>query len=117
SDDVQAFADAGFLLRRDCHYQWFNRDYASFDDFLAALSSERRKKIRRERRRVAEAGLVTEILTGANMSESLWRCVYRFYTNTYEERGQAPYLSLGCLLEWGEKISDMLRIFVVRDGA
>ena len=115
-EDVQAFADAGFLLRRDCHYEWLNRDYVSFDDFLATLSSERRKKIRRERRRVTEAGLVTEVLAGREMSEALWHDVYRFYANTYEERGQAPYLSLPCLLDWGEKLGDALRVFLVRDG-
>src|SRR5262249_50471764 len=115
-EDVQAFADAGFLLRRDCHYQWFNRDYVSFDDFLATLSSERRKKIRRERSRVAEAGLVTEMLSGREMDEALWRDVYRFYANTYEERGQSPYLSLPCLLDWSETLGDLLRIFLVRDG-
>ena len=48
---------AGWLLRRDCHFQWHNRGYRDFDDFLDAFSAEKRKKARRERRRVLEQGI------------------------------------------------------------
>ena len=66
---LQEITDLGLMLRKDCQFHWFNRDYASFDDFLAAFRSSRRKNTRRERRRVRDAGVtvttaVVSALTG-----------------------------------------------------
>lgn len=63
--DLDAARDASALVRRDCHFLWRNRGYRDFGDFLDRLSARRRKNIRRERRRVAEAGIRIEVLTPA----------------------------------------------------
>ena len=67
--------------------------FRSFDDFLASLSQEKRKKIRQERRKVAEAGVTFRWSLGADISPSDWDFFYRCYERTYLEHGNAPYLS------------------------
>ena len=92
------FADTipdGWLHRQDIRYVWRNRQpdpYADFDDFLSALTSKRRKEIRRERRRVDEQGIVFETRWGEELSADEWRQVDTCYARTYAVRGQAPYL-------------------------
>lgn len=94
ADQASREALAGLpLVRRDaCHFRWFNRDYADFDDFLARLVSRKRKSLRRERRRVAEQGLTVERRRGTDIPEHWWRAFYRFYAATYLKHGQRPYL-------------------------
>jgi uncharacterized protein len=95
--DRVAYREAGFLLRKDCHYQWFNPGYRDFDDFLDRLDGRRRKEIRRERRKVANAGIHIEIKSGREISEYIWPTIYDCYSRTYLLRGQPPYLSFDCL--------------------
>jgi predicted N-acyltransferase len=73
--------EQGFALRQGQQYHWLNRGYASFDDFLADLSSGRRKTIRRERRE-AQAGIEIHALTGADLNEDHWDAFYQFYMDT-----------------------------------
>jgi uncharacterized protein len=112
ADDRTAYTEAGFLLRMDCHYQWFNPGYRDFEDYLDALPGRRRKEIRRERRKVAEAGVRFEIMAGAAVPEPLWPAIYRCYANTYRLRGQPPYLSLECLKAIGRSLGREVRMFL-----
>lgn len=93
----EAAADAalahGALLRQDLQYHWHNRGYADFDAFLGALSADKRKKIRRERRKVEEAGIRYQRQPAAALSAADWDEVYALYASTYAMRGQAPYLT------------------------
>lgn len=82
----------GLLLRKDCQFHWHNRNYSSFDDFLAGFTAEKRKKTRRERRRVAEAGIRFRVLTGEEMTDPLWAEVMPLYASTFWRRGHDPYL-------------------------
>lgn len=91
--DYTQLAQHGAVLRRDCQYQWFNRDYPNFDAFLETLTSKRRKEIRRERRRVAEGGIKMYIHSPDDIDEALWQTLYIFYSRTYLVRGQRPYLT------------------------
>ncbi|HEX6999238.1 MAG TPA: GNAT family N-acetyltransferase [Gammaproteobacteria bacterium] len=83
----------GFLVRKSCQFHWHNQGYASFDDFLARFSSEKRKKARRERRRIAEAGVVFEHLRGDEPTAADWDASFAFYSRTFLRRGHAPYLN------------------------
>ena len=74
---------AGWLLRRDCHFQWHNRGYRDFDDFLAAFSAEKRKKARRERRRVLEQGIEFQTLRWHELTEQQLERVYGFHALTF----------------------------------
>ena len=84
-----------WLERHDVRYVWHNQEpepYNDFDDFLGALSSKRRKEIRRERRRVAEQAISFETRFGETLTEAEWAAVDACYARTYAVRGQAPYL-------------------------
>jgi predicted N-acyltransferase len=84
----------GLLLRRDCQFHWYNHGYADFDAFLATFTAEKRKKVRRERRRVAEAGIDFQTLGGAELDERSWRTIYALHADTFLRHGHTPYLSL-----------------------
>jgi uncharacterized protein len=83
----------GWLLRRDCHFQWHNRGYRDFDDFLDGFSADKRKKARRERRRVAEQGIEFRTLRGDELSEALLERVFRLHEITFIRHGHTPYLN------------------------
>jgi hypothetical protein len=94
-DSAQAheLAERGLLLRKDCQFHWHNRDYATFDDFLEDFTAEKRKKARRERRRVAEAGITFRTLTGDEIDERLWADIMPLYGSSFWRRGREPYLN------------------------
>jgi len=83
----------GWLLRRDCHFQWHNHDYRDFDDFLSGFSAEKRKKARRERRRVLEQGIEFVTLHGHEIDDAQLARVYDFHVLTFMRHGHAPYLN------------------------
>jgi predicted N-acyltransferase len=82
----------GWLLRHGIQYHWFNRGYASFDDFLAALSSRKRKTIRKERE-AARQGLEIRILRGAEIGAADWDAMWAFYQDTGSRKWGRPYLT------------------------
>ena len=88
-----ALAQTGFMIRQGVQFHWQNGGYRHFDDFLAALSQPKRKKIRAERRKVAEQGVRLHRLIGTDISESDWDFFYRCYEATYAAHGSTPYLT------------------------
>jgi len=99
--DMAACAQDGWLLRHSAlRFYWHNRTgggapgrrYRDFDDFLADLSQDKRKKIRQERRRVAQAGVRVRALYASAITHDDWDFFYRCYARTYREHGNAPYL-------------------------
>jgi predicted N-acyltransferase len=84
---------AGWLLRRDCQFHWTNRGYTSFDGFLESFTAEKRKKAKRERRRVAEAGITYETRLGGEMDSRLLDRVYAFHRDTFLRHRHEPYLT------------------------
>ena len=86
--------DGAILHREAVQFHWFNRDYRSFDDFLATFRSSRRKNLKRERRRVAEQGVSLCRKTGTDISDEDWHGFYHRYVDTYRKRsGHDGYLS------------------------
>ena len=92
--ELDALRTAGLKLRKDCQFHWHNRGYKSFDDFLATFNSTKRKKVRRDRRHVAEQGITFKRLTGGEMDQTLWRDVYELISMTFLRRGSLPYFNL-----------------------
>ncbi|MBC7470028.1 MAG: N-acetyltransferase [Ramlibacter sp.] len=95
-DDVAACEEAGLMLRHTVQFHWTqhpDKAWDSFDDFLASLAQEKRKKIRQERRKVAQAGVSFRWSRGVDISETDWNFFYRCYERTYREHGNAPYLT------------------------
>ncbi|KUM01863.1 GNAT family N-acetyltransferase [Chromobacterium subtsugae] len=116
ADEASRLRQAGWLLRDGVQFHWRNRGYADFDDFLATLSRDKRKKIRQERRKVAEAGVEVRALAGAEISDADWRLFYRCYRQTYLEHGSAPYLNLDFFRLIGERLAGHCVMFVASRG-
>jgi predicted N-acyltransferase len=107
---------AGLILRRDCQFHWYNQGYDSFDSFLATFTAEKRKKAKRERRRVAEAGIEFDTLHGGDMHAALWDTVYGFYADTFYRHGHDPYLNLEFFKRIAASMPDRLMIKLARIG-
>ena len=83
----------GLMPRLDCQFHWRNESYESFEEFLAGFTSEKRKKLRRERRRISEAGIECRTLHGGDLDESTIDVVYQLHAITFARYGHAPYLN------------------------
>ena len=117
TQDLDSLRHNALLLRTGCQYQWFNQHYRSFDDFLATLTSRKRKNLRKERARVADSGIHFARLRGAELTPELWETFYGFYANTYLVRGRAPYLNLEFFLALGRSMPDaLLLILALKDN-
>ncbi len=114
--DLAALRQAGLILRRDCQFHWYNRGYGSYDDFLTTFTAEKRKKAKRERRRVAEAGIEFDTRLGGDMDDALWRVVYRFYADTFHRHGQEPYLNLQFFKLIAASMPECMMLKVARHG-
>ena len=91
--DAEALRSLGMLERTGVQFHWRNAGYGTFEDFLGALSRDKRKKIRQERRRVAETGVALERLTGFEATAADWDFFTRCYRHTYREHRSTPYLT------------------------
>ena len=115
--DVAALKRAGLIERRDCQFHWFNRGYDSFEAFLATFTAEKRKKAKRERRRVAEAGIEFDTRFGHEVDDALWSTVYEFYADTFYRHGHEPYLNLDFFKRIAAALPDKIMLKIARHGA
>jgi predicted N-acyltransferase len=110
--EAQLFDREGLLLRKDCQFHWHNRNYRNFEDFLGELTSAKRKKLRRERRRVAEAGITFQTLHGDALNEEMWREIMPIYSNSFWRRGHEPYLNEAFFVEISRVLPDQIVLFL-----
>jgi uncharacterized protein len=113
---LQACTEAGWLIRRDCQFHWTNQNYASFDAYLETFTADKRKKAKRERRRVAEAGIVFETRMGAELDERTLDCVYAFHRDTFLRHGHEPYLTREFFSEAAQNLGDALMVKLAMHG-
>ena len=99
------FEAAGWLIRADRQFHWFNRDYADFDAFLGALTSRKRKQIRKERA-AAREGLDFLHLTGAEIEERHWDAFWHFYQDTGSRKWGRPYLTRRFFSLLGQRLGE-----------
>jgi predicted N-acyltransferase len=113
-----ALGEAGWLRRIGVQFHWHNAGYASFDDFLGALSSRKRKAIRRERRDAAASGLTLRTLRGHEITPRHWAAFHRFYRSTTDRKwGRSAYLTPQFWPMLGERLGDAVVLMVAeRDG-
>lgn len=110
------FEAAGWLPRSDIQFHWHNRGYASFEDFLAALSSRKRKDLRKERR-AAQDGVQIRHLTGADIRPEHWDAFWLFYQDTGARKWGHPYLTREAFDLIGERMGEqVLLILAFEDG-
>jgi uncharacterized protein len=128
--DVAACEAAGLMLRHTVQFHWTNRasppghpeaqaptKFTDFDHFLGSLVQEKRKKIRQERRKVAEAGVRFRSAQGTHITPSDWAFFYRCYERTYLEHGNAPYLNRDFFHRMAQSMPENWAMFTAeRDG-
>jgi predicted N-acyltransferase len=116
AEETDWLEGAGLLRRMGCQFHWENRGYGDFEDLLATFSAEKRKKVRRERRRVAEAGIRFRLLRGGEVSDAEWALFHRLYCDTFDKRGGIPTLSLGFFREIGRTMGERLLLVLAYHG-
>lgn len=120
--DVAACAAAGLMLRHTVQFHWTNADrlgsrFNDFEHFLASLQQDKRKKIRQERRKVQEAGVVFRWSRGQDIVDTDWDFFYRCYERTYLEHGNAPYLNRDFFRQVAQNMPSHWLLFVAeREG-
>ncbi len=109
----RALLESQHLLKRSGYqFHWHNHDYQSFDDFLADLSSKRRKQIRKERRDVAAAGVTLERIPGDQVDARLWKTFYSLYRSTFAKHGNYPALTLGFFQEIATTMGEQVLLVI-----
>ena len=102
---IPLFESAGWLIRSDIQFHWYNRGYASFDDFLAALSSRKRKAIRKERA-AAQEGVEIRAFSGGAIRPEHWDAFWQFYQDTGSRKWGQPYMTRAAFALFGETMGD-----------
>jgi predicted N-acyltransferase len=113
---VPTFESANWLVRIDQQFHWVNNDYKTFDDFLADLSSRKRKAIRKEREGALNGGIEVDLLTGEAITERHWDAFWLFYNDTGSRKWGRPYLTRKFFSLLGERLGDRVLLAVARRG-
>ncbi|WP_310497233.1 GNAT family N-acetyltransferase [Sandarakinorhabdus sp.] len=110
------FEDRGWLMRIGEQFHWQNQGYGCFDDFLGALSSSKRKAIRKERIRAVESGIDIVHVTGAALTEAHWDAFWTFYQDTGARKWGRPYLTRSFFSRITETMGDRVLLMLALRG-
>lgn len=117
TDEMDVFAQAGYLQRTDQQFHFINDGYDSHEAFLETLASRKRKALRKERRIALENGIAIDWLTGSDLNESIWDQFFEFYTDTGSRKWGRPYLTRSFYSLIGERMADdIVLIMASREG-
>ncbi|WP_225026299.1 GNAT family N-acetyltransferase [Xinfangfangia pollutisoli] len=117
ADEAAALAGQDGLMHRvSQQFHWLNRGYASFDDFLADLSSRKRKMIRKERDTARAAGLTIRALTGDRIEPQHWQAFWRFYQDTGSRKWGRPYLTRAAFTAFHDTMRDDMLLVLAFNG-
>jgi len=115
-DDLQQLTRQGLLARPSCQFHWQNlpgnENYRDFDDYLDRFTSRKRKKIRRERRAVTEAGITLQRLYGNELNDKQWQTVHRHYCSTFDRLSGYATLNLDFFREISRTLPQQLVIIL-----
>ena len=115
--DLRATDAEGLMRRQTVQFHWQRQGLCAFEDYLATLTQEKRKKIRQERRRVSEAGVSFRHARGADISAQDWAFFYQCYERTYLEHGNRPYLQPAFFAEMARSLPEHWLLFTAqREG-
>ncbi len=104
-------------IRSDIQFQWFNHSYYTFGDFLQSFTSRQRKKIKKERRTIADLGIKFQRLTGLDITEQQWQVFFKFYQMTYVKRGQSGYLNIDFFKQLAQSMPEqILLVLAIKDN-
>ncbi len=105
-------ASAGWLKRTGVQFRWQNKNYQNFEDFLATLSHDKRKKIHQERKKIVQAGVVCRQIKGTEATKEDWDFFYQCYSNTYREHHSTPYLTQQFFHQIGKSMPQNILLIV-----
>jgi len=111
-EDEPLLTEAGFLIQPQVQFQWFNRGYGDFDDFLATFSADKRRKVKADRRKVWEAGITFQCWAGNVLPEALWPRLHQLYANTFRRYGNHPAISAACFADMGKAMGQAMQLFI-----
>jgi len=117
ASDLAHLRARDLIVRNDIQYHWTNPGYRDFDDFLDRMSSRKRKKLRRERRRVGDQGIELVRRRGDQMTSAEWALAHHFYASTFERKWNIPVLSRGFFEEVGTTMGEQFVVVLAYDGA
>jgi len=112
--DMDFLRQSGLIARKGQQFHFFNRGYASFDDFLNALASRKRKAIRKEREQALSAGISVEWVTGADLTEAHWDAFFAFYMDTGDRKWGRPYLTRAFFSALSQSLADRVLLVMAR---
>jgi len=112
--EFRFLGELGFLQRNDQQFHWQNASYGSFDDFLSALASRKRKAIRREREDAIANGITVHWLTGSDLTEDVWDAFFAFYMETGSRKWGRPYLTREFYSLAAEKMRDRILLVMAK---
>jgi len=112
--DMQRLERHGLMRRTGTQFHWHNQGYKTFDDFLATFNSQKRKKLKRERRRVQEQGITIEVLDGHQATEMHWQIFHHFYRSTFDKRGGYPTLTEAFFRHLAESLPQSIVLVMAR---
>jgi predicted N-acyltransferase len=116
-DDVAAGESLGMIPRRGVQFHWTNPGYRDFSDFLGAFAHDKRKKVKQERRKLAEAGVTFERKRGHEVTPAEWAFFFRCYESTYRAHHSTPYLTPLFFEEIGRTLAaNVLLVIGQREG-
>ncbi len=118
AEQLDWLAQQGLTVRHDCQFHWRNAGYATFEDFLAMLTPKKRKNIRQERRKVADAGVTLRALDGHTATAADWERFAFFYQHTFESKWGIPTLNLGFFREMAQALGEQVLLILAdnREG-
>ena len=110
--DYDTLGAQGWLQRLGMQYHWHNQDYRNFEDFLTALSSRKRKMVRRERRDANACGLTFRVIRGHDITEPLWDAFFSFYRSTVDRKWGSAYLTRSFFSLLSERLGDRIVLMI-----
>jgi uncharacterized protein len=114
AEDAERLSNAGFLVRTGEQFHFSCDGFATFDDFLAALASRKRKAIKRERRDALDGGVTIEWLTGKSIQPEHWDAFFKFYIHTGSRKWGRPYLTRSFFDLIGATLADRVLLVMAR---
>ncbi len=112
TEQLNALQALPLPIREGVQFQWFNKGYGNFNDFLQTLSASKRKMIKRERRRVSEQGVHLQTVIGTDVSLEQWRVFFQFYALTYLKKASQPYLNLAFFQQLAQTMPEQLLMVI-----
>jgi predicted N-acyltransferase len=114
--EIGPLLDEGLVASHDVQFHWLDRDFGDFDGYLAAFSAEKRRKVKAERRRVRESGLLIEVLPGDRVDPAEWPALHALYASTFDKFDNVAVFTAACFADLAAALGDRMVVFIAREG-